>query len=143
MRGEIKLLEVVPGESLSQPLFESRISAGFPSPADDFSESSLDLNQYLVTHPAATFFVRVSGNSMLGAGIHPGDILVVDRSLQAKNNHVVIAQVNGEFLVKRLKKVGSVTQLVAEDPNYLPLDVSQMPDFEIWGVVTNCIHPLT
>src|SRR4030042_6039051 len=84
------------------PLYISRIKAGFPSPADDYIEKELDLNEYLIKHPAATFFVRVEGNSMIDAGIHSGDILIVDKSLEAKNNKIVIAVVNGELTVKRI-----------------------------------------
>lgn len=124
------------------PLYSCPVSAGFPSPAEDYLEGKLDLNHYLVPHPAATFFVRVTGDSMLGAGIHPGDILIVDRSLEASDGKVVIAVVNGELLVKRLRLNEISIGLVAENPNYPPLLVTEMMDFEVWGVVTNVIHPL-
>lgn len=122
------------------PLFTSRVSAGFPSPADDYIDSNLDLNEFLIKRPAATFFVRVSGDSMIGAGIHTGDILIVDRSETAVNRSVVIAVLNGELTVKRLMKEGPSVFLAAENPNYKPIEVKAEMDFEIWGVVVHGIH---
>jgi DNA polymerase V len=124
------------------PLFACPVSAGFPSPAEDYLEGQLDLNQHLVKHPAATFFVRVSGDSMIGAGIHSRDILIVDRSLEATNNKVVIAIVNGELAVKRLRIENEKIYLVSENDNYPLLLITEAMDFEIWGVVTNVIHAL-
>jgi len=124
------------------PLYISRIKAGFPSPADDYIEKELDLNEYLIKHPAATFFVRVEGNSMIDAGIHSGDILIVDKSLEAKNNKIVIAVVNGELTVKRIKKTDKKVYLAAENDSYQPIEIKGDMDFVIWGVVTNVIHPL-
>lgn len=125
------------------PLFASKVAAGFASPADDYIETSLDLNQYLIKHPAATFFLRVEGNSMLGAGIHDGDTLVVDRSLEACSGKVVIAAVNGELTVKRLH-IGQQQRvtLLAENPDYPNIPIRDGMDFVIWGVVTNVIHPV-
>jgi len=97
---------------LDLPLFVTGISAGFPSPADDYIDRKLDLNELLITHPAATFFVRVEGNSMINAGIHSGDILVVDRALEPNNNNVVLAVLDGEFTVKRIKKLKNDLQFV-------------------------------
>lgn len=124
------------------PLYACPVSAGFPSPAEDYLEGKLDLNQYLVQHPAATFFVRVTGDSMIGAGIHAGDILIVDRSLEARDGKVVIAVVNGELLVKRLRLEKRKIYLASENPDYPPLVITDVMDFEVWGVVTNVIHPL-
>ena len=124
------------------PLFLERVSAGFPSPADDYMEDRLDLNRYLVKHPAATFFVRASGDSMIGAGIHSGDILVVDRSLEPANNSVVIAALNGELTVKRLVKTAGRLHLVPENERHRPIEIREGMDFEVWGVVTNVIHAL-
>ena len=124
------------------PLFLERVSAGFPSPADDYLEDRLDLNHHLVKHPAATFFVRASGDSMLGAGIHPGDILVVDRSLDPANNSVIIAAVNGDLTVKRLVKTGSALLLAPDNERYRPIEIREGMDFEVWGVVTAVIHAL-
>ncbi|WP_216595716.1 LexA family transcriptional regulator [Myxosarcina sp. GI1] len=126
----------------SIPLYSCNVAAGFPSPADEFLEGKLDLNQHLIPHPLATYFVRVSGESMLGAGIHPGDLLIVDRSIEPKENKVVIAVVNGELLVKRLKYCGKQPYLIAEHPDYPELAITEAMEFQIWGVVTNVIHAL-
>lgn len=124
------------------PLYTSPVSAGFPSPADEYIEGKLDLNQHLVPHPLATFFVRVSGDSMTGAGIHEGDLLIVDRSLEARDGRVVIAVINGELLVKRLKFRGKQPYLMAEHPDYSPLAITEAMEFQVWGVVTSVIHSL-
>ncbi len=126
------------------PLFLAGVQAGFPSPADDFIDKRLDLNEHLIQHPAATFFVRAVGESMLGAGIHDGDLLIVDRAVEAQSGKVVIASVNGELTVKRLERKGQRLLLVPANPDYPPLDVSDAmhsgEGFEIWGVVTCVIH---
>ena len=124
------------------PLYTCPVSAGFPSPAEEYLEGKLDLNQHLIPHPLATFFVRVSGDSMIGAGIHEGDLLIVDRSEEARDGKVVIAVVNGKLLVKRLKYYDNQPSLVAEHPDYPELKITEVMDFQIWGVVTNVIHPL-
>jgi len=129
-----------PELGLSLPVFTARIHAGFPSPAEDYIEKSLDLNEYLVQHPAATFFVRVTGDSMTGAGINSGDILIVDRALTAVNGSVIVAVLNGEFTVKRLVTSGGRVRLCAENPAYEPISVTAGADFEVWGVVVHVIH---
>ena len=121
-------------------LYLSRIRAGFPSPADDFLDKKLDLNEFLIKHPAATFFVKVKGDSMVNGGIHSGDILVVDRSAEPKNNKIVVAVINGDFTVKRVQKRGVKLFLVAENPDFPPIEVSESAEFEIWGVVLHVIH---
>lgn len=126
----------------SLPLFLTYVPAGFPSPADDYIERKLDLNAYLVRHPAATFFVRVTGDSMTGAGIHSGDMLIVDRSLEPADNSVVIAGIEGELTVKRIRKRDGKLFLVPENDRYEPVEVTGETDFDIWGVVTNVIHRL-
>jgi DNA polymerase V len=123
-------------------LYSCPVSAGFPSPADDYLEGQLDLNQYLIKHPAATFFVRVTGDSMIGAGIHANDLLIVDRSLEAKHGRIVIAVVNGELLVKRLQLQNDQVYLLAENPSYPLLKITDAMDFQVWGTVTNAIHTL-
>jgi len=127
-------------EALSLPLFSDRVAAGFPSPADDHLENKLDLNEHLVKHPAATFFVRVEGRSMIGAGIHPDDILVVDRSVEAVNGHIVVAAVDGELTVKRLHYHRARLFLEPENPDYDPIEITGETDLVVWGVVTNVIH---
>ena len=121
-------------------LYASKVQAGFPSPADDYVERTLDLNDYLITHPASTFFVRVSGDSMTGAGIHEDDILVVDRSLEAKHNTIIIAILNGELTVKRLNINNGVYTLMPENPLYPKTIITEEMDFSVWGVVTSVIH---
>jgi len=125
-----------------RPLFLVPVSAGFPSPADDYIENSLDLNKHLIKHPAATFFVSVKGDSMIDAGIHSGDILIVDRSLDATDKKVVIAIVDGEFTVKRIRRVGEKIYLLPENDEYSSTEITESMDFTIWGVVTNVIHAL-
>ncbi len=122
------------------PLYQHRISAGFPSPAEDEIEEKLDLNELLVKHPTATFFLKVSGTSMLKAGIQDGDILVVDRSLEPTSGKIVIASLNGELIVKRLRCEGKKIQLVAENDAYPPIDITEEIDLRIWGIVTSVIH---
>ncbi len=123
------------------PLFSTKVAAGFPSPADDHLEAQLDLNDYLIKNPASTFYVRVEGNSMLGAGIHPDDLLVVDLSLEPRDGNVVIAIVNGEFTVKRLHVAKNKTvSLHPENDKYPVITIEESMEFRIWGVVTSVIH---
>jgi DNA polymerase V len=124
------------------PVFLGRLPAGFPSPADDYIEGKLDLNRHLIKHPAATFFVRVTGDSMLEAGIHSSDILIVDRSLEAIDGNVIVAALDGELTVKRLYKRNNVLRLLPANKNYQPIEIQAHQAFEIWGVVTNVIHAL-
>ncbi len=121
-------------------LFSHSISAGFPSPADDYLEKRLDLNKHLVKNPAATFFVRVAGDSMIGAGIHDEDLLVVDRSLRATHGKIVIAIINNEFTVKRLIKKSGKVYLVPENSNYKSIELKEDIETIIWGVVTTVLH---
>lgn len=128
------------GTTYKIPLYGSTVRAGFPSPADDYIERYLDLNQHLVKHPSATFFVTASGDSMTGAGIASGDILVVDRSLDAAHGKIVIAAINGELTVKRLSRTGNKVQLLPENNQYSPIEITEDEDLVIWGVVTHVIH---
>lgn len=128
--------------SRAQPYFEAKVPAGFPSPAADYEENQLDLNKHLVRNPAATFFVRVTGDSMTGAGIHDGDLLIVDRSLAPKDKNVVIAAIDGDLTVKRIRIRRKKIVLEPENINYAAQDVSEASDFQVWGVVTNVIHAL-
>lgn len=124
------------------PLYLDRISAGFPSPADDYIETSLDLNTYLIRNPPATFMVRVSGDSMTGAGISDGDVLVVDRSEQAAHGRIVVAVLDGELTVKRLVMKNGQTLLAPENPRYQPITVAAEQDLHIWGVVLGVVRKL-
>ena len=121
------------------PLYATAIKAGFPSPADDYIETVLDLNEYLIRHPAATFFVRVSGDSMT-PGICHGDILVVDRALTPVHNNIVIAAVNGELTVKRLVIKNGATLLVPDNDTYETMALTPEVDCTLWGVVIHIIR---
>lgn len=125
---------------LELPLFTHRVAAGFPSPADDHLEQSLDLNEHLVKRPASTFFVRVEGLSMIGAGILPDDILVVDRAEKAVDGKIVVAAVDGELTVKRLRTARARVYLEPENPDFTPIEITSDTEFVIWGVVTSVIH---
>lgn len=127
---------------LPLPLFTGKVAAGFPSPADDYIDKTLDLNELLVQKPAATFFARAQGESMINAGIHPNDILVVDRSIEAIPGKIVICALNGELTVKRLARDGEQWQLKAENPDYPDIVIFDELELVIWGVVTNVIHAL-
>ena len=122
------------------PVFLSGIQAGFPSPADDYIENQLNINDLVIQHPAATFFVRVEGDSMKDANILSGDILVVDRSVESVSGKIIVAILNGEFTVKRFIKTASETLLAPENPKYPSIRIQEDSDFQIWGVVTFVIH---
>ena len=122
------------------PLYSSKVSAGFPSPADDNLEKSLDLNSYLIKRPAATFIVRVNGDSMINAGINDNDILVVDRSIKPSHGKVIIAVLDGQMTVKRLYKRSGKIILMPENDLYKPIEIEDHMNMEIWGVVTSSVH---
>lgn len=126
--------------SLKVPLFLTKIPAGFPSPADDYLENRLDLNEFLIKNPPATFCVRALGDSMKGAQITEGDILIVDRSIEPKDKKIIIASFLGEFSVKRLRIINKEIYLYSENPKYAPIKITKEMDFEIFGVVTYVIH---
>ena len=129
-----------PGAAL--PLFDVSIKAGFPSPAQDSGQEELDFNRLLAPHPASTFCLRVSGDSMIGAGIEDGDILVVDRARQPHNGNIFVAALNGEFTVKRLERRPSGVRLVAANPKYAPIDIEAGTELIIFGVVTGLARTL-
>lgn len=126
---------------LRLPLVSSSVEAGFPSPADDHMERAIDLNEELIRNPIATFFIRVKGESMRDAGINDGDILIVDKSIDPQDRQIVIAQINGEFTVKRLRSVGGRVYLEPSNPDFPVIDVTDEGDYPtVWGVVTFIIH---
>ena len=127
---------------LALPLAGERVAAGFPSPADDYVEVGIDLNEQLIRHPASTFFLRVSGESMTGAGIHDGDLLVVDRSLDPRPGRVVVAVLDGAFTLKRLTRHHGRLRLEAANPAYPALELHRCGEVQIWGVAIHVIHPL-
>jgi DNA polymerase V len=128
--------------NLIMPLSSCGISAGFPSPADDHLEDIIDLNQQLIKNKEATFFGRAEGDSMIGAGIGNGDLLVIDKSLRPKNQNIAVCFLDGEFTVKRIKIEKDIIWLVAENEKYQPIKVTPGNDFVIWGIVTHCIKDL-
>ena len=121
------------------PLYGNRVPAGFPSPADDYLESTLDLNRYLIHDAPATFMVRVKGESMIGAGIAEGDILVVEKGREALHDQIVLAVVDGEFTVKRLYRRDGRVALLPENPAFAPIEVRDGRELTVWGVVTACV----
>jgi len=125
---------------LTLPMFGHKVRAGFPSPADDYVEAFLDLNEHLIEHKDATFFVQATGDSMTGAGIQEGNLLVVDRALEARHGDIVIAVIDGELTVKRLEKRRGKIKLVAENPDYAPIEFTEGQELTIWGVVTSVIQ---
>lgn len=139
----LKVSEVFSPENKNRvelPMFLESVSAGFPSPADDYLEDRLDLNDYLIRNPSATFFVRVTGDSMTDAGIYSGDVLVVDRSLNPKDGNIIIAAIDGELIVKRMQRIKNKIYLLPENKRYKPIEISSEMNFEVWGVVTTVIH---
>ena len=127
-------------KSLKLPLFSAKVQAGFPSPADDHLERSIDLNEELIRNPASTFFVRVKGESMQDAGIHTGDILVVDRSLTPSDRRIVVAMIDGEFTVKRFRSLEGNVFLEAANDKFPRIELSGDQELVIWGVVAFVIH---
>lgn len=126
--------------ALELPLFGYRIAAGFPSPADDYIEERIDLNRHLIRHKEATFFLRVQGDSMINAGIHDGDMLIVDRAIEPIPGKIVIAALDGELTVKRLSRSGGVVRLLPENPDYPAIEIGTEQELVIWGVVIHVIH---
>ena len=124
------------------PLVKESISAGFPSPAEDYIELGIDLNKYLIKNPISTFFLRVSGNSMNNAGIYNNDLLIIDRSINPNPGHIVVALLDGEFTLKRLIKEKNNYYLKADKENYPAINLYEYVDIQIWGVAIHSIHKL-
>lgn len=122
------------------PVFSDPIQAGFPSVAEQYTSATLDLNDLLITHPAATFFVRVKGESMINAGIRSGDLVIVDRSLAVAHNKIIIARIDTELTIKRFCYQAGNIVLQAENEAYKSISITPESDFEVWGVVTYVIH---
>ena len=118
----------------------SSISAGFPSPAEDFSELSISLDKHLIQNPSATFMAYANGNSMVDAGIHHGDILIIDRALIARDGDIIIAVLHGEFTVKQLSIINGTFFLLPKNSKYSPVTISDDMDFEVWGIVSYSIR---
>ena len=125
--------------AMQVPFIPEGVSAGFPSPAADFTENTIDLNKELCENPLATFYIRVKGHSMINAGINNGDILVVDRSIEARDNKIAVCLVDGEFTVKRIKLDDNCLYLLPENPSYQPIKITEDNQFMVWGIVTYII----
>lgn len=128
------------GQQNVQILFMGDVQCGFPSPATEYIESSLNLHEHVVKNPAATFFMRAVGDSMIDAGIYPGDILIVDRSIQAKTGHIVVASIDGEMTLKELSSQDGQVALLAANSKYKPILIRPGHDFQIFGVLTYNLH---
>jgi DNA polymerase V len=125
--------------TIDLPYVKEGISAGFPSPADDFLDTSIDLNKELIKNPSATFYGKVRGHSMKDLGIHDGDLLVIDKSLEPQNGKIAICYIDGEFTVKTIKIDKECIWLVPANPSYQPIKVTKDNDFMVWGIVINVI----
>ena len=132
---KLTILKPEKGNNLGQWLVEQGISAGFPSPADDFKEIRISLDKELVKNKSATFYARVSGESMVGAGLDDGDLLVIDRSLDPESGKIAVCFIDGEFTVKRIKKVGDRLYLMPENKKYKRIEIKEENELIIWGVV--------
>ena len=138
---ELKIFTPDTSSKMKVPFLESLIPAGFPSPADDYMEMSLDINEKLIRNPSSTFFAQITGSSMINAGICDGDIVIVDKSLQPKDDSILVCIIDGEFTLKRFKKIDKNTAyLMPDNPKYEPIKISKHNTFMIWGIVTYTIH---
>ena len=126
--------------TLTRPLYQTRVSAGFPSPADDYLEGHLDLNKHLIKHPVATYYVRAGGDSMIGEQIYDGDLLIIDRVEEPEDGSIVVARINAEFCIRLLRINGDQARLCAANPRYTDIETSPDLDWEIWGRVMYSIH---
>ena len=132
---KLKFLKPKKGNSMGQWLVEQGISAGFPSPADDFKEVRISLDKELVKNKEATFYAKVSGDSMIGAGLDDGDLLIIDRSLNPENGKIAICFIDGEFTVKRIRKEKNKIYLIPENKKYKSIEINEDNELIIWGVV--------
>ena len=135
-QNSLEIFRISTNIPFSTHLVETGISAGFPSPADDFLDTSIDLNKALIKNKDATFYGRVKGDSMIGAGIHDGDLLIIDKSIEPKNDKIAVCFIDGEFTVKRLKVTPECIYLMPENSKYKPIQVTEENELIVWGVVT-------
>jgi DNA polymerase V len=138
----VSILEPLRSKRCAVPVYMVAVAAGLPSPAEDYIEGKIDLNRHLIKNPADTFLVRVTGDSMINAGIHSGDVLVVDRSLEPQTERIVIAVLDGELTVKRINYDQGRIYLMPENPDYPIIAIEEGMNLQVWGVVTNVIHPV-
>ena len=137
-----KIFKINIQNKIYHQFYNCSVPAGFPSPADDYLEDKLDLNEYLIKHPAATFFVRVAGDSMINAGIYNNDIIIVDRSIKPKHGKIVVAALDGQMTIKSLYRHDDKIMLLPENELFKPIEILDSMDMVIWGVATNVIHSL-
>ena len=140
---KLDLFTIIKKRQISTPVYLDKVSAGFPSPATDYMENKLDLNEHLIKHPAATFIVKASGASMIQAGVYSGDLLIVDRSITPRNNDIVIASIFGDLTVKKIRKKEKSLFLISANEEYPSIEVKEEMECFIWGVVTYTIHETT
>jgi len=139
---KLTIYPVSTSTELNLPIVTSGISAGFPSPAMDFIDVSIDLNKHLIKHPSSTFYGRVKGHSMKDASIYDGDLLIIDKSLHPKNNQIAVCFIDGDFTIKRISVNDGHCWLLPENKDYKPIKITEDNDFQIWGVVTYVIKSL-
>jgi len=139
VKNSLEIFYANTSSQLSLQIANNGISAGFPSPAEDFLDSSIDLNKALIKNKDATFYGRVKGDSMIGAGLEDGDLLIIDKSIEPKDGKIAVCFIDGDFTVKRIKITTDIIWLIAENKNYQPIKVTKDNDFIIWGIVTNVI----
>lgn len=136
---DLTIYTAIVNTTLERPMLPFGISAGFPSPALDFTEVSIDLNKQLIDHPSATFYGRVQGESMKNAGINDGDLLIIDKSITPEHGKIAVCYLNGEFTLKRICLKNGELWLMPENEAYTPIKVEEMNDFTVWGIVTYVI----
>lgn len=136
---KIKLYSAITDSEKPMPVLPFEISAGFPSPALDFTQQSIDLNKILIKHPSATYYGRVQGESMSNAGINDGDLLIIDKSIEADNGKIAVCYLDGEFTLKRIKLRNNELWLMPENDKYCPIKIDENNSLSIWGIVTYII----
>lgn len=137
----IEIFKYEPQKKVLIPFLDARVNAGFPSPAQDYIDQKLDLNEHLIKHPSSTFVIKVNGSSMIEEGICDKSLLVVDRSLDYKNNCIVIACINGEFTLKKIDRIKGKYHLISANTNFEPIEINEENELLIWGIVTWVLNP--
>jgi DNA polymerase V len=138
----LEFFSATTGMELNLPLIDAGIHAGFPSPAEDFADISIDLNQELIKNPSSTFYARVKGDSMKDAGIHDGDLIIIDKSLEPANGKIAVCFIDGEFTIKRIKIESNCCWLVPANDDFNPIKVTEENEFLVWGIVVHVIRSL-
>lgn len=137
---KLEIFSVDTSVKMELPFIDTGVSAGFPSPAEDYIEQRIDLNGVLIKNPSSTFYAKVKGNSMKGAGVYDGDIVIIDKSLVPSQDSLLVCFLDGEFTLKKVKKVNDDLFLIPENPDFKPIKINPESDFRLWGVVTYTIH---